>query len=86
MGRMMSSREFNQNPSEAKRAAEDGPVIVTDRGEPAFVLLKYDAYRRLSGEQEGSLLDLLRQDGPEADFDFEPPRLSDDFARPADLG
>lgn len=85
MGRMMSSREFNQNPSEAKRAAEEGPVIVTDRGEPAFVLLKYDAYRRLSGEGGGSLLDLLRQDGPDADFDFEPPRLGDDLARPADL-
>ena len=39
MGRTMSSREFNQNPSEAKRSAEDGPVIVTDRGQPAFVLL-----------------------------------------------
>ncbi|NUB11265.1 type II toxin-antitoxin system prevent-host-death family antitoxin [Azospirillum brasilense] len=86
MGRIMSSREFNQNSSEAKRAAEDGPVIVTDRGEPAFVLLKYDAYRRLSGEGGGSLLDMLRQDGPEADFDFKPPRLDDGFARPADLG
>lgn len=85
MTRMMSSREFNQNPSAAKRAAEDGPVIVTDRGEPAFVLLKYDAYRRLSGERGGTLLDLLRQDGPEADFDFEPPRLSDDLVRPADI-
>ncbi|CAO3424564.1 type II toxin-antitoxin system Phd/YefM family antitoxin [Azospirillum argentinense] len=84
MGRVMSSQEFNQNPSEAKRAAEDGPVIVTDRGEPAFVLIKYDTYRRLSGERGGSLLDLLRQDGPEADFDFEPSHLSDDVARPAD--
>ena len=43
MGRVMSSREFNQNPSEAKREAETGPVIVTDRGKPAFVLLRYDA-------------------------------------------
>lgn len=68
----MSSREFNQNPGEAKRAAEGGPVIVTDDGEPAFVLLKYDAYRRLSGDQDASLLDLLRQNEPEADFDFEP--------------
>lgn len=83
MIRVMSSREFDQNPIEAKRAAEDGPVIVTDRGEPAFVLIKYDTYRRLSGERGGSLLDLLRQDGPEADFNFEPSRLSDDVARPA---
>ncbi|PWC33687.1 type II toxin-antitoxin system Phd/YefM family antitoxin [Azospirillum sp. TSO35-2] len=84
MGRMISSREFNQNPSEAKRAAEEGPVIVTDRGEPAFVLLRYDTYRRLSGVGGGSLLDLLRQDGDEADFDFEPPTLPD-VAQPADL-
>lgn len=84
MGRMMSSREFNQNPSEAKRAAEDGPLIVTDRGEPAFVLLRYDAYRRLSGDQGGSIVELLRQDDAEADFDFEAPRIGD-FARPAAL-
>lgn len=86
MPRTISSREFNQNPSEAKRAAEDGPVIVTDRGEPAFVLLRYDAYRRLTGDRGASILDLLRQDGPEADFAFEPPRLGDDIGRPADLG
>ncbi len=86
MGLMMSSREFNQNPSEAKRAAEGGPLIVTERGEPAFVLLTYDAYRRLSGEGLGSIIDILRQDEPEADFDFEPPRLTDDLPRPADLG
>ncbi|NYZ16209.1 type II toxin-antitoxin system Phd/YefM family antitoxin [Azospirillum sp. RWY-5-1] len=86
MGRTMSSREFNQNPSEAKRAAADGPVIVTDRGEPAFVLLRYDEYRRLSGDAGGSLLELLRQDEAGADFDFEPPRLDDDLVRPAGAG
>lgn len=86
MTRMMSSREFNQNPSEAKRAAEDGPVIVTDRVDPAFVLLTYDTYRHLSGHGGESLLDLLRQDGADADFDFEPPRLGDDLVRPADIG
>ena len=45
-------------------------MIVTDRGHPAFVLLTNDAYRRLSGESGGSILDPLRQDA--ADFDFEP--------------
>lgn len=83
MGQMMSSREFNQNPSEAKRAADEGPVIVTDRGEPAYVLLKYEDYRRLSGEGLGSIIEMLRQD--EGDFDFDPPRLEEDFARPAKL-
>lgn len=84
MGRTISSREFNQNPSEAKRAAEDGPVIVTDRGEPAFVLLRYDAYRRLAHEKGLSMADLLNDDRPEADFDFTPPRLGT-VSRPVDL-
>ena len=84
MARTISSREFNQNPSEAKRAAEEGPVIVTDRGEPAFVLLKYDTYRHLSGEQGGSILDLLRQNGPEADFEFQP-AATGDITRPVKL-
>lgn len=84
MGRMMSSREFNQNPSEAKRVAAEGPLIVTDRGEPAFVLLRYDTYRRLAGERGPSLLDALRQDEPEADFDFTVERIGD-IARPVDL-
>lgn len=47
----MFSPGFNQNPSEANRAAEDGPLIVTDRGKPAYVLLRYDAYQRLTGER-----------------------------------
>ncbi|ADP71106.1 hypothetical protein Rvan_1865 [Rhodomicrobium vannielii ATCC 17100] len=47
----------------------------------AVVLIKYDAFRRLSGEHESSLLDhLLRQDRPNANSVFEPPRLDDGFA------
>ena len=39
----ISSRDFNQDVSKAKRAAEAGPVVITDRGRPAFVLLRHDA-------------------------------------------
>lgn len=35
----LSSREFNQDTSRAKKAADAGPVIITDRGRPAHVLL-----------------------------------------------
>lgn len=56
----ISSRAFNQDVGRAKRAAEDGPVIVTDRGKPAFVLLTYEAYRQLAGATP-SILDLLDQ-------------------------
>jgi prevent-host-death family protein len=76
--RTMSSRQFNQDVAKAKRAAEAGPVTITDRGKNAFVLMKHDDYLRLAG-REKSIVDALRQDGPEADFDFDPPRMSDDM-------
>jgi len=31
----LSSREFNQDTSRAKRAAKRGPVFITDRGRPS---------------------------------------------------
>ena len=45
----MSSREFNQDTSGAKKAAERGPVFITDRGRPAHVLLTFEAYEELLG-------------------------------------
>lgn len=40
----MTSREFNQHTSRAKAAADRGPVIITDRGKPAYVLTTYATY------------------------------------------
>jgi prevent-host-death family protein len=80
----ISSREFNQDVSQAKRAAQEGPVVITDRGEPAFVLLRHEAYRRLVGSSP-SILDLLAQPGSEADFEFEPPRMGNGLFRTPDL-
>ncbi|GLS22106.1 antitoxin [Labrys miyagiensis] len=75
----MTSREFNHDIGKAKRAAEEGPVIVTDRGRPAYVLLKYEDYRK-SGTNGLTMFDLLYD--PEAgDFDFDPPRLQDSGPR-----
>ena len=70
----ISSREFNQDTSGAKKAAAKGPVIITDRGQPAHVLLTIDDYRRLSGEH-ASIIDLLAMPGAE-DIEFEAPRLA----------
>ena len=47
----MSSRDFNQDTSGAKRAAKEGPVFITDRGVPAHVLLTIEDYRKLSGDE-----------------------------------
>lgn len=70
----ITSRTFNQDASGAKRAAQNGPVFITDRGKPAHVLLSIEAYRRLIGQQE-SIIDLLA-DVEAAEVSFEPDRLS----------
>lgn len=54
----LSSREFNQDTGRAKAAARRGPVIITDRGRPAHVLLTFEEYERLLGRR-GSIVDLL---------------------------
>jgi len=78
----LSSREFNQDAGRAKKAAEKGPVFITDRGRPGHVLLSIDEYRRLAGGG-ASLLDAIAQsDG--GDFDFVPPKLGE-VSRLADL-
>ncbi len=69
----LSSREFNQDTSRAKRAAKRGPVFITDRGQPSHVLLTVEEYQKLTSGQK-SIVDLLAL--PEAaEIDFEPPRL-----------
>ena len=80
----LSSREFGQDVSGAKKAANKGPVFITDRGRPAHVLLTIEDYQRLTGEHM-SLLKALEQGGAEADFAFEPTRV-EGLTRPADLG
>jgi len=79
----LSSREFNQDASRAKKAAQSGPVFITDRGRPAHVLLTIEEYQRVTRSQT-SIVDLLAMPGV-ADIDFEPPRLSGELYRPADL-
>lgn len=53
----MTSRQFNQDTGRAKKAAESGPVVITDRGRPAHVLLTFQEYERLLGPAR--LMDLL---------------------------
>ena len=79
----VSSRQFNQDASGAKKAAKDGPVFITDRGRPAHVLLTIEEYQKLTGKHT-SIIDMLAMPGAE-DIEFEPPRLRGDFHRPADL-
>ena len=77
-----SSREFNQQASEAKRAANSGPVFITDRGRPAHVLLSFEDYQRLT-KQRRNIAAALAMPGI-ADIEFKPPRVTIE-PRPADF-
>ncbi|MFM1987152.1 MAG: hypothetical protein RJA99_109 [Pseudomonadota bacterium] len=79
----ITSRSFNQDVGGAKRAADSGPVIITDRGEPAYVLMRHDDWKRLQGGPR-SLREALALPGVE-DVAFDPPRLGP-ITQPADLG
>lgn len=76
----LSSREFNQHASDAKKAASKGPVFITDRGRPAHVLLSIEDYRKLTGAKQ-RIADLLAMPGAE-DIEFDVPK-SRELARPA---
>jgi prevent-host-death family protein len=79
----LSSREFNQDTSRAKRAAKRGPVFITDRGRPSHVLLTVEDYQRITGGRK-SIAELLAM--PEAArIEFEPPRLKGHWHEPLDL-
>ena len=68
----LTSREFNRNPSAAKRASNMGPVFITNRNDPQHVLLSIEDYYKLRGERY-SLVDALSMPGL-SDIEFEPPR------------
>lgn len=44
----MTAREFNQSVAKAQRTADGEPVLITRRGEPAYVLLSFEEYERLA--------------------------------------
>lgn len=79
----LSSREFNQDTSRAKKAARKGPVFITDRGRPAHVLLTIEDYQTMT-RGPMTLAEALAQ--PEgADIEFDPPRLQGPLSKPVDF-
>jgi len=68
-----SSRELNQDVTRAKKAAQNGPVIITDRGKPTHVLLSFEDYQRLT-RQRRNIAQALAMPGVDV-IDFDPPRM-----------
>jgi len=48
MSMTISSRQFNQEVSRAKKTALNGPVFITDRGRPSHVLLSIKKYQEIT--------------------------------------
>jgi PHD/YefM family antitoxin component YafN of YafNO toxin-antitoxin module len=66
----LSTQEFIQNASEAKMAAEYGPVFIVDQGQPTHVLMTFEAYQRLT-EKRRNIADALAMPNI-VDVDFDP--------------
>lgn len=77
-----SSREFNQRASEAKKAASQGPVFITDRGRPAYVLLTIEDYRALTATRQDIATLLAMPDLADFELSIAPRR---DLPKAADL-
>jgi PHD/YefM family antitoxin component YafN of YafNO toxin-antitoxin module len=45
-----SSAELKKSPTQTKRAANNGPVIITEYGRPVYVILNFETYVNLAGE------------------------------------
>jgi PHD/YefM family antitoxin component YafN of YafNO toxin-antitoxin module len=58
----LTSRELNHDVGRAKKAAEAGPVVITDRGRPSHVLMTYGEFERLTGKCH-NLVDALSMPG-----------------------
>ena len=78
----LSSREFDQGVSVAKRAANEGPVFITERGRTVYVLMSIELYEQLTGGRK-KIADLLAMPGI-GNVDLEFPSLPD-LARSVDF-
>lgn len=70
----MTSAVFNQNPSKAKKEADERPVVITDHGKESYVLMRYADFQAHCRKSK-SLLDALRDPSAVKDKDFAPDRV-----------
>lgn len=82
-GVTVTSSEFNRDSGAAKKAARNGPVIITERGTPSRVLMTWADYEA-PRSVEVAIAEALAIPGVE-DIPFDPPKLDDRPAQP-DLG
>jgi prevent-host-death family protein len=77
-----SDRQFDRHPNAARKAADQGPVLITDRGRAAYVLLSIDDYLSLRTPSQNIATLLAMPDM--GDFDLPVP-TSRDLPRATEL-
>jgi len=70
----MTSAVFNQNPSKAKKQADERPLVITDHGRESYVLMRYSDFRA-HWRKSKSLFDALRDPHAVSDKEFQPDRV-----------
>ena len=70
---VMCSRDFSQRVSEAMEAARVAPVIITDQGKPAYVLMSYAEYENTQSvmRQRSGLQALMPNDAADVELDLQ---------------
>lgn len=77
-----TSKDFNRHASALRHRATSEPLLITERGRPAHVLMSYEAYQALCGPS-ASVADLLAMPvADELDGVLQPAR---ELARSAEL-
>ena len=82
---IITSREFNQRSSQAQKYALEEPVIITNRGTPAFVLMSYTEYEKVQQAKpfRSALEALLPIDNDDVELELQPRSRAQ--RRPIDL-
>lgn len=71
----ISSRQFTRDVSAAKKAAVAGPVFITDRGKPRYVLQTIENYYAREGVALPSFLEVMDAIPGGEGIAFDAPRL-----------
>ena len=87
MPAIITSREFARHTYRAQKEAEKSPVVITNRGRPAHVLLSYADYQKLTGGRRSALEALQSLNYPDtaADIEMEIPPRSKAQRQPMDF-
>jgi hypothetical protein len=83
----ITAEELHEDTARATAAASEAPVLITEGGKPAYVLLSHEEFLALQerNPRPGSVLSALADMRPEANFRYDFERIQWE-PRPVDFG